>query len=242
MAFLMKCCTLIVNVLCLPLHLIRAVGLYEIYRRIFPFCVYRISITYNKKMYDKKKELFRSLPEFSKPGKQLTILEIGCGSGTNFEFYPPGCRVICTDPNPHFQKYLKKSMDANDQLTYDRFVVASGEDMGAVESESVDAVVCTLVLCSVNNTPQTLREVCRLLRPGGAFFFMEHVVADPSTWSYFFQHVLQPAWQYFGDGCEVTRETWKDLEAAGFSQVKLRHIQAPLMFMIKPHIFGHAVK
>ncbi|XP_033481884.1 methyltransferase-like protein 7A [Epinephelus lanceolatus] len=242
MAFLMKFCTLIVNVLCLPLHLLQAVGLYEIYKRFFPFCVYRISITYNKKMRDKKKELFRSLPEFNKPGGQLTILEIGCGSGTNFEFYPPGSKVICTDPNPHFQKYLEKTMAENDHLKYERFVVASGEDMGSIESESVDVVVATLVLCSVSNTPQVLREAYRMLRPGGAFFFLEHVVADPSTWSYFFQHVLQPVWYYFGDGCEVTRETWKPLEAAGFSELKLRHIEAPLMFMIKPHIIGHAVK
>lgn len=71
---------------------------------------------------------------------------------------------------------------------------------------------------------------------------MEHVVADPSTWSYFFQHVLQPPWAYLLDGCEVTRETWKYLESAGFSELKLRHIEAPLMFMIKPHIVGYAVK
>ncbi|XP_018528966.1 putative methyltransferase-like protein 7A [Lates calcarifer] len=242
MTILMKFCTLVVSVLCLPLHLMHAVGLYEIYKRVFPFCVYRISITYNKKMHDKKKELFRSLPEFNKPDGQLTLLEIGCGSGTNFEFYPPGCRVICTDPNPHFQKYLNKSMGENDHLKYDRFMVASGEDMRSVEDESVDVVVCTLVLCSVKDIPQTLREVHRILRPGGAFFFIEHVVADTSTWSYFFQHVFQPAWYYFGDGCEITRETWKHVETAGFSELKLRHVEAPLLFLIKPHITGYAVK
>ncbi|KAM7401991.1 hypothetical protein PAMP_017268 [Pampus punctatissimus] len=242
MAFLMRLCTLVVNVLCLPLHLIEAVGLYEIYKRIFPFCMYRISINYNKIMYNKKKELFLSLPEFRKAGGQLTILEIGCGSGTNFEFYPPGSKVICTDPNPHFNKYLKKSMDQNDHLTYERFLVASGEDMGSVEDDSVDAVVCTLVLCSVKSIQQTLREARRILRPGGALYFMEHVAADPSSWTYFFQHVLQPIWYYFGDGCEVSRETWKHLEAAGFSDLKQRHIEAPLIFMIKPHIIGYAVK
>ncbi len=47
---------------------------------------------------------------------------------------------------------------------------------------------------------------------------------------------------YFGDGCETTRATWKHLEAAGFSDLQLRHIQAPLLFMIKPHIVGYAVK
>lgn len=47
---------------------------------------------------------------------------------------------------------------------------------------------------------------------------------------------------YFGDGCETTRSTWKHLETAGFSDLQLRHIQAPLFFMIKPHIVGYAVK
>lgn len=164
MALLMRLCSFVVNVLLLPLHVIDAVGLYKLYKRVFPLCVYRISFTYNKKMHDKKKELFLTLPEFSKAG-QLTILEIGCGSGTNFEYYPSGCKVICTDPNPHFQKYLKKSMDVNDHLKYEKFVVASGEDMGSVEDESVDVVVCTLVLCSVNSIPQTLREAHRILRP-----------------------------------------------------------------------------
>ncbi|XP_034079690.1 methyltransferase-like protein 7A [Gymnodraco acuticeps] len=242
MALIMAFCTLIFNVLCLPLHLIKALGMYEIYKRVFPICLYRCSIMYNNKMHDKKKELFRSLREFNRHGKQLTILEIGCGTGTNFQFYPPGCKVICTDPNPHFKKYLKSSMEGNDHITFDRFVVASGEDMGAIESESVDVVVCTLVLCSVNNIPKTLQETRRMLRPGGGFFFMEHVVGEPSTWTYFFQHVLQPPWYYYGDGCEMVRDTWKPLEAAGFSDLKLKHVEAPLMFLVKPHIIGYAVK
>lgn len=116
-------------------------------------------------MREHKQDLFRSLPEFKKPGGQLTVLEIGCGTGANFEFYPPGTKVICTDPNPHFQKYLTKCMSENDHLTYDKFVVASGEDLRAVQDESVDAVVCTLVLCSVDDVAQTLRESHRILRP-----------------------------------------------------------------------------
>ncbi|KAM3621575.1 uncharacterized protein V6R79_013036 [Siganus canaliculatus] len=193
-------------------------------------------------MHDEKKALFMTLPDFKKLGKQLTLLEIGCGTGTNFQFYPAGCKVICTDPNPNFRQYLDKAMAENDHLKYERFVVASGEDMGSIEDESVDAVVCTLVLCSVNNVAQTLREVHRILRQGGAFFFMEHVVADPSTWSYFLQHVLQPFWYYFGDGCRVTQETWSYLESAGFSELKFTHNEAPINFLIKPHIIGYAIK
>lgn len=166
MAFIiMRCCTFVVNVLCIPLHLVDALGLFKIYKRIFPIILDRFAVAYNKKMYEEKKELFRSLSDFAPAGRKLTLLEVGCGTGTNFEFYPAGCKVICTDPNPQFQKFLAANMATNDQLTYEKFVVASGEDMSSVENGSVDVVVCTLVLCSVDSVPQTLREVHRVLRP-----------------------------------------------------------------------------
>ncbi|GAA6106682.1 putative methyltransferase-like protein 7A isoform X1, partial [Tachysurus ichikawai] len=47
---------------------------------------------------------------------------------------------------------------------------------------------------------------------------------------------------YFGDGCEMTRATWQKVEQAGFSEVQLHHIQAPISALIKPHIMGYAVK
>lgn len=78
---------------------------------------------------------------------------------------------------------------------------------------------------------------------GGAFYFLEHVVSDPSTWTYFFQQVLEHPWYYLGDGCTITRATWKDLEAAGFSVIHLRHIEAQeITFLIRPHIVGYAIK
>uniref|UniRef100_A0AAY5EUP0 Thiol methyltransferase 1A, tandem duplicate 3 n=1 Tax=Electrophorus electricus TaxID=8005 RepID=A0AAY5EUP0_ELEEL len=143
------------------------------------------------------------LTKFYPPNGPLCLLEVGCGSGANFEHYP-------TD-------YLKMSMAKNDHLLYDSFVVASGEDLRAVEDNSIDVVVCTLVLCSAR----------RVLRrdfffyffnflQGGAFFFMEHVVADPSSWRYFF-HLIVCCRYYCGDRCELTRTTWQHLEADGFS-------------------------
>ncbi|MBN3301730.1 MET7A protein, partial [Amia calva] len=243
MSICMGICTLLFKTLCLPLQLMELVGLCGLYKRVFPFLMFKISANYNKKMHEKKKELFGNLSEFaSSDAGPLRLLEIGCGTGANFQFYPRGCRVICTDPNPHFERFLHKSMASNSHLRMEQFVVAAGEDLRSVGSGSVDAVVCTLVLCSVRSTHRVIQEAYRVLRPGGAFFFLEHVLADPSSWTYFFQHVLQPLWRYFGDGCELTRQTWKDLEAAGFSDLKLRHIEAPLSPLIKPHVMGYAVK
>ncbi|KAH0629208.1 hypothetical protein JD844_011105 [Phrynosoma platyrhinos] len=189
----------------------------------------KLARSYNEKLHKEKQELFSNLRDFGGSSGKLSLLEIGAGSGANFQFYPSGCRVTCTDPNPNFKQYLVKSMAENQHLQFENFMVASGEDLRSVSDRSVDVVVCTLVLCSVGN--------------GGAFYFMEHVAAPRSSWSYFWQQVYDPTWKYVTDGCSLTRETWKDLEKANFSELNLQHINAPLSWsLIRPHILGYAVK
>lgn len=236
-------CRLVCSTVCFPLYVLDLLGLYRTYKRLFPLLAYNITFSYNDKMHKIKRELFRNLARFASRDGTLRLLEIGCGSGANFNFYPHGCTVVCSDPNPHFDVYLRRSMDASKHLTYDAFVEASGEDLQSVEDESVDVVVCTLVLCSVCNVRQVLHEVRRVLRAGGAFYFLEHVVSDHSSWTYFFQYVFEPLWYYLGDGCTITRATWSDLEAAGFSELHLKHIEAPgVTLMIRPHIMGYSIK
>uniref|UniRef100_A0A3Q2PJK8 Thiol methyltransferase 1A n=1 Tax=Fundulus heteroclitus TaxID=8078 RepID=A0A3Q2PJK8_FUNHE len=239
----MTLCRLVCVALSSPLYLLWFLGLRGVYRRLFPFLAYNITFSYNDKMHKMKRELFRNLARFADADGTLRLLEIGCGSGANFEFYPYGCTVVCTDPNRHVEPYLRASMDANEHLTYEKVLVLSGEDMTEVQDESMDVVVCTLVLCSVNNVEKVLQEVRRILRKGGALYFLEHVVSDPSTWTYFCQHVFEPLWSLLGDGCMVTRATWKNLEAAGFAELHLQHIEAPqVSLLIRPHIMGYSVK
>ncbi|XP_077609575.1 thiol S-methyltransferase TMT1A-like isoform X3 [Crocuta crocuta] len=127
--------------------------------------MHRFTMMYNEQMASKKHELFSNLPEFVGPSGKLSLLEVGCGTGANFKFYPAGCRVTCIDPNPNFEKFLIKSVAENRHLQFERFVVATGENMQQVADGSVDVVVCTLVLCSVQSQERILQEVCRVLRP-----------------------------------------------------------------------------
>lgn len=158
----MVMCKFICHVITWPLSLVRITG---VYGRLFPALAYNITFSYNEKMHQTKRDLFRSVAKFANSDGTLRLLEIGCGSGANFKFYPDGCTVVCTDPNPHFRKYLRRSMDANTHLSYGDFLVVPAEDMPAVDDESVDVVVCTLVLCSVKDVPAVLQEVRRILRP-----------------------------------------------------------------------------
>lgn len=244
MAFIIFILRLAICILTFPMYLLNFLGLWNwICKKWFPYFMVRFTVMYNEQMMSKKRELFSNLQEFAGPSGKLSLLEVGCGSGANFKFYPPGCRVTCVDPNPNFEKFLIKSIAKNQHLQFERFVVAAGENMHQVANSSMDVVVCTLVLCSVENQEQILQEVCRVLRPGGAFYFMEHVAAERSTWNYFWQQVLDPTWNLLFDGCNLTRESWKTLERAGFSKLKLQHLQAPLSWeLVRPHIFGYAVK
>lgn len=155
-------------------------GLYGAYKRLFPFLAYNITFSYNDKMHDTKRNLFRNVGRFANADGTLRLLEIGCGSGANFKFYPYGCTVTCTDPNPHFEKYLRLSMEDNKHLTYDRFVVMSGEDMREVDDETVDVVVCTLVLCSVGNVRLVLQEVRRILKTVSVNMMLSSAVGNIS--------------------------------------------------------------
>lgn len=175
---LMMVCRLVCHVITWPLTLVRITG---VYKRLFPALAYNITFSYNDKMHKTKRELFRNVAKFARSDGTLRLLEIGCGSGANFQFYPQGCTVICTDPNPHFRRYLRLSMDANTHLTYGHFMVVSGDNMPEVEDESVDVVVCTLVLCSVRDVQPVLQEVRRILRPVS-------VSVPPSLWERVFTH------------------------------------------------------
>ncbi|KAG3291968.1 methyltransferase like 7A, transcript variant X1 [Ictidomys tridecemlineatus] len=244
MAFTVFILQLAVRILSFPLYLLKFLGLWnQISKKWFPYYMMKFSTTYNEQMAGKKQELFSKLQDFAGPSGKLSLLEVGSGTGTNFKFYPPGCRVTCVDPNPNFEKFLFKSIAENRHLQFERFLVAAGENMHQVTDSSVDVVVCTTVLCSVENQEQMLREVCRVLRPGGAFFFIEHVADEHSTWNYFWQQVIEPAWYLVFDGCNLTRESWKALERASFSKLKLQHIQPPLSCkVLRPHVYGYAVK
>ncbi|XP_014712750.1 thiol S-methyltransferase TMT1B [Equus asinus] len=235
---------LLLLLLTLPLHLMALLGCWQpLCKRYFPHLMAVLTPKCNRVMDSKKRELFGQIKVPTGASGKVALLEVGCGTGANFKFYPAGCRITCLDPNPNFEKFLTKSMAENRHLEYERFVVAPGEDMKELADSSMDVVVITLVLCSVQSPRRVLQEVYRVLRPGGVFFFWEHVAEPHGSWAFLWQQVLEPTWKHFTDGCCLTRETWKDLESTGFSQLQMERQPPPLKWLpVGPHIMGKAVK
>lgn len=241
---LVRLLQLLVLLLTLPLHLLALLGLWQpLCKKYFPYLMAELAVRTNRLMESKKRELFSQIKGLKGTSGVVTLLELGCGTGANFQFYPPGCKITCLDPNPNFEKFLEKSMAENRHLQYEQFMVAPGEDMKQVADGSMDVVVCTLVLCSVQSTKKVLQEVYRVLRPGGVLFFLEHVAEPEGSKAFMWQQVFEPTWKHIGDGCYLTRQTWKDLKKAHFSEVQMEWLPPPLKWLpVGPHIMGKAVK
>ncbi|KAL3032833.1 hypothetical protein AAZX31_02G103900 [Glycine max] len=177
-------------------------------------------------------------------GKGLRILEIGIGTGPNLSYYASGSgvEVVGIDPNPKMEKYARSSAASAGLPTSNfEFIQAVGEAI-PLSDASVDAVVGTLVLCSVKDVDMTLKEVRRVLRPGGLYVFVEHVAAKDGTFLKFMQRVLDPLQQTLADGCHLSRETGNDISRAGFSSVELNTAFLSSATFINPHAYGIAYK
>jgi ubiquinone/menaquinone biosynthesis C-methylase UbiE len=108
---------------------------------------------------------------------------------------------------------------------------------------SVDAVVGTLVLCSVPRLDEAVTEIKRVLRPGGRFVFLEHVAAEDRPRRLRWQRRVEPLWRRVAGNCHLTRQTADAIGAAGFhfESVK-RESMRKAWSLVRPTIRGVAVK
>jgi ubiquinone/menaquinone biosynthesis C-methylase UbiE len=157
------------------------------------------------------------------------VLEIGAGTGANFEYYDDAARVVALEPDPHMLKRAEAKLRPNITLRQ-----APAEALPFPDA-SFDAVVSTLVLCTVSDPAAALAEIHRVLRPGGKLVFIEHVRADGLAGRV--QRLIRRPWRYFSAGCNVDRATGDTMRDASFALTTLKRTK----FMpIMPVIYGVA--
>ncbi|HVU13829.1 MAG TPA: class I SAM-dependent methyltransferase [Phototrophicaceae bacterium] len=166
------------------------------------------------------------------------VLEIGAGTGENFAFYPRGIDWYGVEPNLYMQERLLKR--ASENGIEGRLYSGTAEELPLPDS-SVDAVVSTLVLCSVSDQPRVLSEIKRVLKSGGCFVFIEHVAAPDHSRQWWTQKLIKPLWKFAADGCHPDRDTGAAVRQAGFASVEIEPFTAPLP-IASPHIAGTAIK
>ena len=191
----------------------------------------RLNGRYELSVAGKKQVLFA--------GIRGDVLEIGPGTGVNLVYLPVGIRWIGVEPNTFMHGYLKE-LGLKLGLSID--IRAGIAEQLPVPDNSMDAVISTQVLCSVADPAKVLQEIQRVLKPGGRFLFVEHVAAAPGTRLRRWQRLARPISALIGDGCHPDRETWSDIEQAGFALIQLEHFEIESAVLSKPHIAGVAIK
>jgi len=210
------------------------------------------NVVYHAAMKDIKKEHFHSMNYHKSHDVDLRnkglirILEIGAGTGANFEFFPPNSQLTVVEPNPNFEPIFYQTQEKFPAIKLDKFVLGTAEDMKGVPDGSIDVVVSTLVLCSVKSVETTMKEVQRVLAPGGKFYYWEHVHDVPGTWLHLVQNLLTPVWEWLLD-CHLNRNIDHIMTAdKGFSEVEQKrfdiHCHERSWNLVKVHVMGVATK
>jgi SAM-dependent methyltransferase len=170
-----------------------------------------------------------------------TVVEIGAGHGLNFPHYPPEvAEVVAIEPEPT----LRSEAEAAAATAHVPIRVLAGvAEQLPLEDGSADAVVASLVLCSVPDQARAFAEIRRVLRPGGELRFYEHVVPRCQPKRLLLQVIDRSGlWPAIAGGCHPARDTTEAMMQAGFDIEEIERFgfsAAPFQPLI-PHILGIA--
>ncbi len=153
-------------------------------------------------------------------GLEGHVVEIGFGSGLNVPFYPDQVeRVAAIEPADLGWKLAEKRVREG-AVPVER----SGLDGQSLPfpDDSFDSALSTWTMCTIPDIATALREVRRVLKPGGTIHFVEHGLApDASVRKW--QHRLEPVQKRLFGGCHLTREAPELLTQAGFNLLEVDH-------------------
>ena len=171
------------------------------------------------------------------------VLEVGAGNGMNFAHYPATVQeVVAVEPEPHLRELARR---AASRAPVPVTVVDGTAERLPVDDQEYDAVVTSLVLCSVRDPDQAVSEVRRVLRPGGQFRFLEHVRADTRLLSGAQRVMDATVWPRVAGGCHASRDIVGVIRRSGLELTGLEKVRFPdirISTPTSPHVLGAAVR
>ncbi|KOC58946.1 Methyltransferase-like protein 7B [Habropoda laboriosa] len=206
-----------------------------------------------------KKQLFKPLEHVVSCDKVLQsmgcirLLEIGVKTGENIQFYPENTRWIGVDRNVRLGEYLTTGHRfwPFSRVIIERVIVGDGSSLKEVPTACVDVVVTTRTLCSVTSIQSTLREIHRVLTPGGQYLFIEHIPENEGTFIRWIQKILSQTgiWPSLFGGCCLNINPIEDIKNTGFNHITWDtftlggDVSQPFhLILSKQHILGMAVR
>lgn len=133
------------------------------------------------------------------------VLDLGAGTGAMFPYFAaraPSMTLHAIEPDPHMRR---RAAGKADDLGLAVDLRGAGAESLPYADDSFDAVVASMVFCTIPDFEAALSEVARVLKPGGEFRFLEHVVDD--GWRARFQSLIAPLWKRVAGGCHLTRQS-----------------------------------
>ena len=167
------------------------------------------------------------------------VVEIGSGTGLNVAYYTDLVdELILTEPEPGMRRKLAQRVGR--QAIAARVLDTSAECLPLADA-SVDTVVSTLVLCTVDHPECALREIARVLRPDGQLLFIEHVRASSPRLAAVQDKLLRP-WRGFAGGCVCNRPTAELMRTCGFIVAADDAVWHGMPAIVHPLIVGRATR
>jgi ubiquinone/menaquinone biosynthesis C-methylase UbiE len=167
-------------------------------------------------------------------------LELGAGTGLNLPHYPGAVdELVLTEPAAPMRERLRGAVRRSGRAAT---ILDAAAERLPLDDGSVDTVVSTLVLCSVEQPVAVLDEISRVLAPGGQLLFLEHVRSDSARLAAW-QDRLETPWRRFAEGCRPNRATVELIEAAGF-EVRHRRDETwrAMPAIVRPVVSGSATR
>ncbi|WP_374009612.1 methyltransferase domain-containing protein [Leifsonia sp. LS-T14] len=157
-----------------------------------------------------------------------SVVEIGPGVGANLPYLAPGGTLVGIEPNRYMHDRLAAAASRRGIRLDVRERMA---EQTGLPDHSADVVISSLVLCSVGDPDAVLAEIRRILRPGGTFRFVEHVVAPEGTPTRAAQRMLRRPWAWTFEGCSCERDLEHAVRSAGFAAVDVEHYRLHTPFL-----------
>lgn len=155
------------------------------------------------------------------------ILEVGVGTGKNFDYYPKDAMITAIDFSPEM---LKQAAQAKERKGVQVELALMDVQSLCYADNSFDVVICSFVFCSVPMPMKGLKELCRVCKPGGQVLLLEHVISSrPALASA--MNLLNPmVVKLFG--ANINRDTVKSVKACGFSFVRVDESSSDIIKLI----------
>jgi ubiquinone/menaquinone biosynthesis C-methylase UbiE len=169
------------------------------------------------------------------------LLIVGLGPGHDLQHLPPTVTsVVAIEPSQSMRTASLSRVRSARERGVIVDVLSAPAEVIPLPDDSVDTALVAYVLCSVDDVASALREIRRVLRPGGQLLVLEHVREREGTWRWGLQSLLQPVWPRLAGGCHLDRDTLAEMQAAGFDVGDVEEIRLATLPPVARTLVGAA--